>query len=71
MVRNLPRQNIQLMKECFPKRGNLSMNNYKMFEKKKTLKKSSKLLKEEYKETKQGDKDKISKQRRPISLLVQ
>ena len=42
-----------------------------MFEKKKTLKKSSKSQKEEHKETKQGNKDKISKQRHPISLLVQ
>ena len=39
--------------------------------KKKTLKKSSKLQKEEHKETKQGDKDKISKQRHTIKLLVQ
>ena len=45
MVRNLPRQNIQLMKECFPKRGNLSMNNYKMFEKKKNVEKILKITK--------------------------
>ena len=69
MVRNLPRQNIQLIKECFLKKGNLNINNYRMFEK-KTLKKSSKSQKEEHKVTKPGNKDKISKQRHPVSLLV-
>ena len=38
MVRNLPRQNIQLIKECFLKKGNLNINNYRMFEKKNTEK---------------------------------
>ena len=51
MVRNLPRHNIQLIKECFLKKGNLNITNYRMFEK-KTLKKSSKSQKEEHKVTK-------------------
>ena len=72
MVSNLPRKNIQLIKWCFLKKGNLDVNNYRMFEKKKkTLKKPSEWQKEEHKETKQDNKDKISKQRHPISLLVQ
>ena len=52
------------------KKGNLNINNYRIFEK-KPLKKSSKSQKEEHKETKQGNEDKISTQRHPISLLVQ